>query len=45
MLGYEEVGSFCRRFRQYYGISVRDYRCINNEFTLYHAKPEKRSES
>ena len=43
LVGYEELGHFRRRFKQYYGISIRDYCCINKELTLYHQKPQKRS--
>ena len=43
-VGYEDIGHFRRRFRQYFGISVKDYGCINKELTLYHAKPQRRSE-
>ena len=43
-LGYDEIGHFRRRFKQYFGISIRDYRCISRELTLYHPKPQ-RSES
>ena len=41
LVGYDEVGHFRRRFKQYYGISIRDYCCINKELTLYHKKPQK----
>ena len=41
-VGYEETGHFRKRFKQYFGVSVRDYRCINQELTLYHEKPERR---
>jgi two-component system response regulator YesN len=43
-VGYEDIGHFRRRFKQYFGISVKDYGCINKELTLYHAKPQRRSE-
>lgn len=44
MVGYEDVGHFRRRFKQYFGISLRDYRCINKELTLYHTKPQRHDE-
>ena len=40
-VGYEEIGGFRRRFKQYFGIGIRDYLCIQKELTLYHAKPER----
>ena len=43
-VGYEEIGSFRRRFKQYFGVSIRDFCCINQELTLYHPKPQKQSE-
>jgi YesN/AraC family two-component response regulator len=43
-VGYEDIGHFRRRFKQYFGISVKDYGCINKELTLYHSKPQRRSE-
>ena len=43
LVGYEDLGNFRRRFKQYYGISIRDYCCINQELTLYHQKPQKRN--
>ena len=43
-VGYEEIGGFRRRFKQYFGIGIRDYLCIRKEITLYHAKPERKTE-
>ena len=42
-VGYEDLGHFRRRYKQYFGVSIRDYCCINKELTLYHDKPQKRS--
>ena len=42
LVGYEDAGHFRRRFKQYFGVSIRDYRCINQELTLYHEKPQKK---
>ena len=42
LVGYDEIGHFRRRFKQYFGVGIRDYRCINNELTLYHDKPQKK---
>lgn len=44
LVGYEDLGHFRRRFKQYYGVSIRDYRCISREMTLYHEKPLKKEE-
>ncbi len=44
LVGYDDLGHFRRRFKQYFGVSVRDYCYINKEFTLYHDKPQRRSE-
>ena len=43
-VGYDELGHFRRRFKQYFGVSIRDYLCIGKEMTLYHDKPQKREE-
>jgi two-component system response regulator YesN len=42
LVGYEEQGHFRRRFKQYFGVGIRDYRLIDRELTLYHDKPQKR---
>ncbi len=44
LVGYEDLGHFRRRFKQYFGISIRDYCCIHKGFTLYHDPPQKQSE-
>jgi AraC-like DNA-binding protein len=41
LVGYEELGHFRKRFKQYFGVSIRDFCCINKELTLYHDKPQK----
>ena len=43
-LGFEEIGHFRRRFKQYFGVSIRDWRCISKELTLYHDKPQRKEE-
>lgn len=42
LVGYEDPCHFQKRFKQYFGVSVRDYCCISKELTLYHEKPEKK---
>ncbi len=44
LVGYEDLGHFRRRFKQYFGVSIRDWCCINKELTLYHNKPQRSSE-
>lgn len=43
-VGYEDPGHFRRRFKQYFGISLRDFLLIEKELTLYHQKPQPPSE-
>lgn len=43
-VGYDDAGHFRRRFKQYFGVSIRDYCCINRELTLYHKKPQRQAE-
>ena len=43
-VGYEDESHFRRRFKQYFGVGIREYCCVNREQTLYHAKPQRRSE-
>ena len=38
-VGFEDEGHLRRRFKQYFGVSIREYRCVNREQTLYHEKP------
>lgn len=42
LVGYDDVGHFRRRFKQYFGVSIRDYTCISKELTLYHEKPQRK---
>ena len=40
-VGFEDESHLRRRFKQYFGTSIREYRCISKEQTLYHKKPER----
>ena len=40
-IGYEEIGHFRKRFKKYFGVGIRDFRCIGKELTLYHEKPQR----
>ncbi len=40
-VGFEDESHLRRRFKQYFGTSIREYRCIAKEQTLYHKKPER----
>jgi AraC-like DNA-binding protein len=40
-VGFDDESHLRRRFKQYFGTSIREYRCISNEQTLYHKKPER----
>ena len=42
-VGYEDLSHFRRRFKHFFGVSIRDYSCINKELTLYHDKPQRQS--
>lgn len=41
MTGFGEESYFRKKFRQYFGMSVREYRCIKNSLTLFHKKPQR----
>ncbi len=38
-IGFEDESHFRKRFKRYFGASIREYVCINKEQTLYHKKP------
>ena len=44
-VGFEDESHLRRRFKQYFGTSIREYRCISKEQTLYHKRPEKKTET
>lgn len=41
-VGFEDESHLRRRFKQYFGAGIREYRCILNEQTLYHDKPQRK---
>ena len=44
-VGIEDESHLRRRFKQYFGISIREYRWVNKEQTLYHQKPQRKNSS
>ena len=42
MVGLDDESHLRRRFRQYLGISIKEYRLLNREQTLYHEKPQRK---
>lgn len=44
-VGIEDESHFRKRFKQYFGINIKEYRCIKNELTLYHEKPIRKTDS
>lgn len=42
-VGFNDESHLRRRFKQYFGISVKEYRLVNREQTLYHEKPERKT--
>ena len=40
-VGFEAESHFRRRFKQYFGMNVREYRYIQKGMTLYHPKPTR----
>lgn len=41
MTGFCDGSYLRKRFKKYFGVSIGEYRKINNEMTLYHDKPER----
>ena len=41
--GLGDESTLRRRFKQYFGTGIREYRCIAKEQTLYHDKPVRKS--
>ena len=42
-VGFDAESHFRRRFKEYAGINIREYRYIQREMTLYHSKPTRPS--
>ena len=43
-VGFDDESHLRRRFKQYFGISIKDYRLANAEQTLYHEKPQRKEQ-
>lgn len=41
-VGLSDESHLRRRFKQYFGVGIREYRCIDKELTLYHEKPVRK---
>lgn len=41
MVGYENESSFRKRFKQYFGLNIKEYKIIKQGHALYHEKPTK----
>ena len=41
-VGFDDESHLRRRFKQYFGISLKEYRLVNKEQTLYHEKPQRK---
>ena len=39
LVGFDDESHLRRRFKQYFGIGMKEYRLVNREQTLYHEKP------
>ena len=43
-VGFDDESHFRRRFKQYFGVSIKEYRLVNKEQTLYHEKPQRKAQ-
>lgn len=43
LCGFCDESYFRKKFKQFFGINVKEYRQIKNEITLYHEKPQRKS--
>ena len=41
-VGFDDESHLRRRFKQYFGIGMKEYRLVNKEQTLYHEKPQRK---
>lgn len=40
--GFCDESYFRKKFKQFFGMNIREYRQIKNGFTLYHEKPQRK---
>lgn len=40
-IGFDDESHMRKQFKRYFGASIREYRCISKEQTLYHRKPQR----
>lgn len=45
LCGFCDESYFRKKFKQFFGMNVREYRQIKNGFTLYHEKPQRQNNS
>lgn len=43
-VGFDDESHLRRRFKQYFGIGIKEYRLVNKEQTLYHDKPLRKEQ-
>jgi AraC-like DNA-binding protein len=43
-VGFDDESHLRRRFKQYFGIGLKEYRLVNKEQTLYHEKPQRKEQ-
>jgi len=43
-VGFDDESHLRRRFKQYFGISMKEYHLVNKEQTLYHEKPQRKEQ-
>ena len=43
-VGLGDESNLRKRFKQYFGMNLREYRCVAREQTLYHEKPTRKKE-
>ena len=43
-VGFDDESHLRRRFKQYFGIGMKEYRLVNKEQTLYHEKPQRKEQ-
>lgn len=43
LCGFCDESYFRKKFKQFFGMNIREYRLIKNGFTLYHEKPQRKN--